>query len=254
MSDTAGGRLVGVVGDVPDGLSTAVTEAGGTIASGDADAVLDADPDALVAGGQSALAALVDAGATVPILPVGSDRGFRPVEADTATAARRLVTGEFERESHTAVSVAVDGERVGQALADVTLVTATAARISEFTVTAGEPVARFRADGVVVATAGGSTEYARAAGGPVVTPGRGVVSVVPIAPFATSLDHWVLPTDAVELVVERDEATVTLLADGSEVATLSRGDTVTLSPAAEFTVAVVPESRSRFDERKLERH
>ena len=46
----------------------------------------------------------------------------------------------------------------------------------------GEHIANMRADGLVVATATGSTAYALSAGGPLVAPGFGGLIVVPIAP------------------------------------------------------------------------
>jgi NAD+ kinase len=121
------------------------------------------------------------------------------------------------------------------------------ARISEYTVRCGaETVATFRADAVLVTTPAGSTGYARAAKGSLLAPGTGVVGVVPIAPFVTDTDQWVLPDDAVSLVVERDETPVELLVDGRSVGLVDPRQPVKVEQTASLTVAVVEESRGFF--------
>jgi NAD+ kinase len=116
---------------------------------------------------------------------------------------------------HPLLAVSVDGEPVDSALFDVTLVTSEPARISEYGVRGdGEDHGTFRADAVTVATPIGSTGYARRAGGPVSSPGTGLV-VVPIAPFSTRTDTWVLRSP-VTLSVERDEEPVSLVIDDEE--------------------------------------
>lgn len=112
--------------------------------------------------------------------------------------------------------VSVDGTRSTAAF-DATLVTSEPARISEYAVSvAGRPHATFRADGVVVASPLGSHGYARTAGGPKLAFGTGL-AVVPIAPFATIADTWVIEPP-VSVCVER-ETPVTVLADADRIAT-----------------------------------
>jgi NAD+ kinase len=122
------------------------------------------------------------------------------------------------------------------------------ARISEFSVrTGGEPVSRFRADGVVASTPAGSFGYNRRAGGASIEPGSGVASVVPVAPFAIDAGEWVLPIESVRLGVERDETPVELLADGRRERRVPAGSTVELSVAGTLRTHVVPESSGVFE-------
>jgi NAD+ kinase len=102
---------------------------------------------------------------------------------------------------------------------------------------------RVRADGVVAATPVGSRGYARAAGGPVVVPGSGVGTVVPIAPFATDTESWVLGLDGLALSVERDGVPVEVLADDRPLGTVEPGTAVRLAPDGALELALVPESR-----------
>lgn len=226
-------------------------EDGAEFAPADAAAeVLDADPEAVVAVGESALLALVRAGVEIPVLPVAAGPGYGAVsEADAVAGVDSLLEGEFETEPRTTLSASVEGERVGRALADATLVTTEPARISEYAIRShGERVARFRADGVVVATPTGSPGYARNAGGPLVEPGTGAVGVVPIAPFAVNADYWVLSAaDPVALSVERDEGEVSLLLDDRTVQTISPHTTVELVGDDPIRLVRVAESRPFFE-------
>lgn len=253
---------IGVVGDHP-AVVAAVEAAGGEAHVGAADDVLAADPVAVVAAGEDALVELVGTGVQVPVLPVAAGRGVRSVPGMAVEpAVDRLVDGAFDRLELPVLSAdGVDGMEASdgtegsegpdgaegkgdvRALLDLMLVTSEPARISEFTVrSGGERVGRFRADGVTLATPAGSRGYTHAAGGPIVEPGTGVVSVVPVAPFATDADDWVLPQSGVELGVERDEAPVELLADGRAVGTVTPDEPVAVEPDGTFTVAVTEES------------
>jgi NAD+ kinase len=75
----------------------------------------------------------------------------------------------------------VDGERVASAINDVVLVRRTGQLIVD--VTAGsELYARLAGDGVIVATALGSSAYSMAAGGPVMVSGTDAFVVTPLVP------------------------------------------------------------------------
>jgi NAD+ kinase len=110
----------------------------------------------------------------------------------------------------------------------------------------GEQVARFRADGVAVAAPAGTPGYARTAGGPVIPPELSVVSVVPVAPFATDLNHWVVPAQDITITVERDEATVDVLADDRTVGIADVGHPVSITTDGEVEMVRVPEGVSPF--------
>lgn len=58
-------------------------------------------------------------------------------------------------------------------------------------------VARYLADGILISTPTGSTAYALAAGGPIVTPGAECQLLIPVAPHTLTLRPMVLPADSV---------------------------------------------------------
>lgn len=76
-----------------------------------------------------------------------------------------------------------EGPRTFFALNELAVTRGANGRLIDFTMgVSGAQVAQMRGDGVVVATATGSTGYALSAGGPLVSPGFGGLVVVPIAP------------------------------------------------------------------------
>ncbi|MFC4549282.1 hypothetical protein [Halorussus sp. GCM10023401] len=245
-------RAVGVVGDGPlAGRVCEAVEAGGAeLVRGSAAEATAADPGSVVAVGEAALLDLVRADVGAPVLPVDAGPGYGGVAAgDAAAGVESLLGGDFERDTRDVLAASVDGDPAGRALADVMLVTAEPARISEYAVRSrGEQVARVRADGLVVSTPTGSHGYGRTAGGPILEPGSGVVGVLPVAPFAVNADHWVVSTDRpVTLSVERDESEVSLLLDDRTVRSVAPHVPVEVARDGALAVARVPESRPFFE-------
>lgn len=242
--------VVGVVGSETGAVESAVSSAGGAPETGSARAVVD-DAEYVVAVGESALFSVARARPAVPILPVDAGRGVRSVPADRLDAAlESLLAGDWTGVAHPLLGVRVADRTATTALQDVLLVSAEPAHISEYGVSVdGARIARFRADGVVVATPAGSSGYARAADGPVVAPGTGALVVQPVAPFSTDLDGWVVEPGDVRITVERDETPVHLVADDRVVDAVSPPDPVAVSPSGAVETAVVGASRSWYADR-----
>lgn len=245
------GAVVGVTPGTDDEVAEAVAAAGATARVVPVADLDTAGLDAVVAVGESSLLELArtDPTPSTPVLPVEAGPGVRSVSRTAvASALGALSDGAYEVVDLPVLDVEVDGRRRTRALLDVTLVTAEAARISEYGVaSAGERVAQFRADGVVVATPAGSHGYVRAVDGPVVAPGTGVLAAAPIAPFATDADRWVLPDDALRLSVERDDAAVELMADDRRVCPVDSSTTVALTPADTLSLLTVSQSAGAFE-------
>ena len=84
----------------------------------------------------------------------------------------------------------------------------------------------YHSDGVIVATATGSTAYALAAGGPIVDPRSRALVLVPIAAHLTNLPSLVLHEDAVVTLKLRSRHQAVFSADGRESIPLHEGDVV----------------------------
>ncbi|KOX96449.1 MULTISPECIES: NAD(+)/NADH kinase [Halorubrum] len=236
MSEPTRGLAVLGDGDPAAAIRSAATAAGARLVDRPA-------ADAVVAVGDAALREAMRAAASdarpAPILPVGGGR--HAVDLDRATErvaaavdglddASDAVEG-FSRVGHPLLAVdAGDGER-RVAVADVAFVTAAPARISEFEIALDDgESASVRADGAVVATPFGSDGYAAAAGGPVVSPGGGL-AVVPVSPFTTRPDTWVV-SGGVRVTVEREEEPVALVVDGTRRGTVEPHRAVAVEVAA----------------------
>lgn len=253
MAEAGVSMQVGVVGEEAQAVASTLTDAGLSTVVDTPRSVLEADPEAVVAVGERALLTLARERPSVPLLPVDAGAGVRSVPRDRlADAATRLRAGDWTTDEHPLITIE-DGVSSKLALMDAMLVTAEPAHISEFTVRAGtDTVARFRADGVVAATPAGTCGYAHAAGAPVIPPGPSVFALVPVAPFTTNLDHWVVPAEDVTITVERDEATVEVLADDRMVGHATVGEAVVLSTDGTVSTIRVPEGLSPFAHRGVE--
>lgn len=101
----------------------------------------------------------------------------------------------------------------------------------------GAPLARYFADGLVVATPTGSTAYSLSAGGPVVAPGLDALVLTSVVAHPMPFTSLVVPaTVRIEIVVRTDTDAI-LAVDGHTSNVLRDGDTV---------IVTAGEHRARF--------
>jgi len=127
----------------------------------------------------------------------GASAGSMRDAVGTALAGEARV----ERRATLKAELVMDGRVVGsyRALNEVVVSRGASARVIALELAIdGHKVARLRADGMIVATATGSTAYALSAGGPIVAPGFGGMVVVPVA--AHTLNARPLVTDSHEVI------------------------------------------------------
>ncbi|HEV2619792.1 MAG TPA: NAD(+)/NADH kinase [Acidobacteriaceae bacterium] len=114
------------------------------------------------------------------------------------------------------------------ALNDVVVAKGTIARMADFAVEIdGQPVAAFRADGVILSTPTGSTAYNLAADGPIVMPTVNCMVVTPICPHLLTIRPIVVPGEAsirVRVIGVPNETYLTV--DGQEAVPMHVGDEV----------------------------
>lgn len=168
----------------------------------------------------------------VPLLGVNLGRvGFlaEAEEHDLAEVARSVVTRSWRVEHRLALQVDVhlDGRLVASdwALNEVSVEKAARERMLEMVVAVDEePLSRWGADGIVVATPTGSTAYAFSAGGPVVWPEVEAMLVVPLSAHALfSRPLVVSPSSIVAIELVSAAASGVLWADGRRTFDLPRG-------------------------------
>ena len=169
-----------------------------------------------------------------PRLPVGRGSGFHAPGGRDGAGGRGAARAH---EPRSRAEVVMEGRSVGRyrALNEVVVSRGASARVVAFDVAVdGHRVFATRADGVIVATATGSTAYALSAGGPVVAPDFGGMVVVPVAPHTLAARSLVTgPADTVEITLpDPSRADACVVVDGEstpcrraiERVTVARGD------------------------------
>lgn len=177
------------------------------------------------------------AGSSTPILGINiGGLGFLTAvpSADLAQALKRVWKGEFNFEPRALLRVAgrCGGRQVDRAaLNDVVISRGNVSRMIELDVHVnGEPLTRYRCDGLIVSSATGSTAYSLAAGGAVVFPTAPVLALTPICPHTLSNRALILPLTAnIEVKVISPIPSTVLSADGQSVCELQPGEVVSIA-------------------------
>lgn len=93
----------------------------------------------------------------------------------------------------------------------------------------GDPLTRYRCDGLIVSSPTGSTAYSLAAGGAVISPDAEVFAITPICPHTLSNRPVIVSLNSTIMVKALSQRVETVLsADGQPPATLSAGDEITI--------------------------
>jgi len=118
--------------------------------------------------------------------------------------------------------------RQWDALNDVVVAKGTIARMADFAVEIDrQPVATFRADGVILSTPTGSTAYNLSAHGPIVMPTVNAMVVTPICPHLLTIRPIVVPGEsAISMRVVGVPNQTYLTVDGQEAVPMQVGDQV----------------------------
>jgi NAD+ kinase len=174
------------------------------------------------------------AGSPTPMLGVNiGGLGFlTAVPSDELERALELVwRGEFKFEKRALLEATGSGHgrHLRQtALNDVVISRGHVSRLIELEVSVdGEPLTRYRCDGLIISSPTGSTAYSLAAGGALVFPTAEVFSITPICPHTLSNRSLILPlTSAIRVKVISPKAATILSADGEVVSEMDHGDEV----------------------------
>ena len=167
-----------------------------------------------------------------------------------AEALKRVWRGEFNFESRALIEATGAGRgKKMQALAlnDIVVSRGAVSRMIALDVSVnGEPITRYRCDGLIVSSPTGSTAYSLAAGGAIVLPTAEVFVLTPICPHALSNRSIILPLSAtIRVKAVSTVADAFLNADGQIVGELQAGDEVTIR-RSQSTVRLVHLKNSSF--------
>ncbi len=183
---------------------------------------INGDTDLIISvGGDGTLlrVARVVAPSGIPILGVNAGRLGFLTEIDASTASDllpRALDGEGRIEERTMLAVDHDGA-TSYALNDAIISRGGPARTVQVGVTVnGVELLAFRGDGVIVATATGSTAYNLAAGGPVLPPTTAELVINPVSAHPASESPVLIEPDAEIIIRIRTDHGAVLSLDGQD--------------------------------------
>lgn len=176
------------------------------------------------------------AGTQAPMLGVNiGGLGFlTAVPSDRLAEALKIVwQGGFKYESRALIEASgrCHGRLIREtALNDIVISRGAVSRLIALDVSVdGEPITRYRCDGLIISSPTGSTAYSLAAGGAVVLPTAEVFALTPICPHALSNRSIILPLSSTLQVKAAAPLPATILsADGQVVAEIDAGDIITV--------------------------
>ncbi len=190
---------------------------------------------ALVFGGDGTMlrAARAFAPAGVPLLGVNLGHlGFLTFSTvdDFDAAFADIVAGRCEIEERAMLEMRLvrGASELARSLALNDVVVARGALVRSVHVAVridGEPLITYWADGVITATATGSTAYGFSVGGPLILPSSRAITLVPVAPHLSFGNAFVFdPDQRIDLEVQDEPARISI--DGQEEHDLRAGDRI----------------------------
>jgi NAD+ kinase len=196
-------------------------------------------------------------GAEVPVLGVKFGRlgfmsGASPEHLREAVQTALAGEARIERRTTLRARAEVDGQLSGEYLAlnEVVVSRGRTSRVIDVDLAIdGYRIMHARADGIVIATATGSTAYALSAGGPVVAPGFGGMVVVPVAAHTLRSRAIITdPSDTVEITFpDPTRAEACLIIDGDSAPACTSIERVVVSKGQTDVLLVKLEGRHFYE-------
>ncbi|MGI6093829.1 MAG: NAD(+)/NADH kinase [Lachnospiraceae bacterium] len=184
----------------------------------------------------------------IPLLGInlGTLGYLAEIDRDSVYAALdQMVAGKYEIEKRMMLQGRVfhQGEQIAEdiALNDIVITRDGRLRIVGFNnYVNNEFLNSYKADGIIISTATGSTGYSLSAGGPIISPEANVLMMTPIAPHTLNRRSIIFPAED-EITVEiaegkdKNQARAVVLFDGDTEVPLTYGDRVMIRKAAQST-------------------
>jgi NAD+ kinase len=166
-----------------------------------------------------------------------------------------ILAGDFDKESRQMLQAEVaagnDGDKRMLALNDVVLKTGQTGHMQDFTTFVdGQYVNTHGGDGLIVATATGSTAYALSCGGPIIQPNVDALVIVPICPHTLSDRPLVVRASSqIEVRVEsRLDDRPQIACDGDSFGELGADDTLRIQVAEEAVTLLHPRGLNYYEQ------
>jgi NAD+ kinase len=192
----------------------------------------------------------------VPVLGVNRGRlGFLADigPADLPRCLDEILSGHYVRDRRAMLQARLESPgsapRTFQALNDVVLLKWRTGRMLDFeTWIDGRYVNTHGGDGIVVATATGSTAYALSCGGPILYPELDALVLAPICPHTLSDRPIVVRSSStIEIrLLERPDTEAQVTCDGVTIGELAQGDRLIITPAEQYVTLLHPNDHDYY--------
>ncbi len=210
----------------------------------------------VVLGGDGTLLSVARSVVEVPILGVNLGRlGFLTelARSELYPSLVEILAGDYRVDERSLFDVVL--RRVGgatssfRAFNDAVIAKNALAKIIELELRiAGDLVARYRSDGLIISTPSGATAYNMSAGGPILFPALPVAVLTPLCPHTLSLRPIVVPdSEAIEITLQTPREEVFLTVDGQEGSSMGFRDTVSVKRCRSTAKLIRVSERSFFD-------
>ncbi|MBQ8869387.1 MAG: NAD(+)/NADH kinase [Oscillospiraceae bacterium] len=174
----------------------------------------------------------------IPIIGVNlGTLGFLTgIEKDELNLLHKIAQGKYSIEERLVLKVDIenkDGKTSFNAINDVIICKNAFSGIIDIDVNCGGiETAHYRADGIILSTASGSTAYAMSAGGPIMHPSVKAISLTPICAHSLLSRTIILPeneTVTVKTNANLDKKTACVVADGLCSQQITENDKITIN-------------------------
>ena len=169
------------------------------------------------------------------------------------SAVEQVFAGKYTTSERVMLSARVirSGEEIvyQEVLNDVVINKGAMARIIEMEAFVdGRDLTTFRADGLIICTPTGSTAYSLAAGGPIIYPTLGAISITPICPFTLTNRPIIVPDSCtIEIELKSKEEDMYLTLDGQIGYGLQKEDRIEVRRAKDRIVLIESPYRNYFE-------
>lgn len=156
---------------------------------------------------------------STPLLPVNSGHlGFltEVIPEEATEWVSRLKEGDYTLQQRKLISLYSEGKLLGNAFNEIAIERGEAGTlISVDAWINGDFLAKYRGNGLLIATPSGSTAYSLSLNGPIIDPRSEVLVLTPIAPHTLTLRPMVVPNNvAIQLKVESRADSYAVAIDG----------------------------------------
>lgn len=169
------------------------------------------------------------------------------------TALQKLTVGAYELEERSQLQACVwrDGKILidAHALNDMVVAKGHFSKLAHLSLQInGKRSGNYAADGIIMATATGSTAYSLSAGGPLVHPSLAVTIITPICAHSLSTRPLLIPMDdVIEVNATPPYEELLLSADGEIVASIAENDTVRICKSPDCVTFIRLNGRNYYE-------